>query len=252
MTSSNALTRVKGKVHRLASSHFAKRSAPINLDAPVVSFTFDDAPKSAFDVGREILKAYDARATYYVSLGLLDSDTEVGRIASRADLVDALAEGYELGCHTFDHLDAQHIPLNEFVASIARNARGLADIAPNASFRSFAYPKSGPTLAAKSAISKRFKCCRGGRETINDGTADLNLLNAVFLDRRTGADDAAVDRWIDNNSKSGGWLIFATHDVADKPSPYGCTPKLLEYAVRRARESGAQILPVIEACALLS
>ena len=41
-----------------------------------------------------------------------------------------------------------------------------------------------------------------------------------------------------------GWLIFYTHDVSERPSPYGCTPEKLRFVVRRAKEIGASILPV--------
>lgn len=251
MDFSRVASRARGKIHRLATTHFGKRPAPVELETPIVSFTFDDAPKTAFYAGRDVLKACGARATYYVSLGLLDSDTEVGRIASRGDLGSALADGCELGCHTYDHLDARHAPLNAFAESIARNADRLREILPGARYSSFAYPKSGASLAAKTLVSNRFSCCRGGRETINEGVADLNLLNAIFLDRRTGADECFVGRWIEQNAAKRGWLIFATHDVAANPSPYGCTPGLLEYAARRSRDCGARILPVAEACALL-
>src|SRR5262245_52879038 len=36
----------------------------------VVSFTFDDFPRSAARVGAEVVEAHAARATYYVSMGL--------------------------------------------------------------------------------------------------------------------------------------------------------------------------------------
>jgi peptidoglycan/xylan/chitin deacetylase (PgdA/CDA1 family) len=217
----------------------------------MVSFTFDDAPKSAFDVGGEILEQFGGRATYFMSLGLLDTETEVGKIASRSDLAVAAAKGFELGCHTFDHLDAWHCSRGEFLASVARNQEALSQILPGARFHTFAYPKSGATLSVKSALGKSFLCCRGGGQATNEGCVDLNLLKAVFVDRRTGVDMDFIRQLVDHNAARRGWLIFATHDVAARPSPYGCTPDFFEMIARYSSQSGALILPVGEACAQL-
>ena len=65
--------------------------------APIVSFTFDDFPRSALHVGGEILRARGFAGTYYASLGLVDRDSPVGRIFSVYDLKSLLAQGHELG-----------------------------------------------------------------------------------------------------------------------------------------------------------
>ena len=44
-----------------------------------------------------------------------------------------------------------------------------------------------------------------------------------------------------------GWLILATHDVCDNPSPYGCTAQFFETVVQHAVQSGARVLPVVSA-----
>ena len=52
---------------------------------------------------------------------------------------------------------------------------------------------------------------------------------------------------IDENSKAGGWLIFATHDLSDLPTRWGCVPQLFEDIVEYSVNSGARILPVFRA-----
>ena len=56
---------------------------------------------------------------------------------------------------------------------------------------------------------------------------------------------------IDQNRAARGWLIFATHDVSEAHTPFGVTPAFFEDVVRYAVQSGAQILPVAEACEVL-
>src|SRR5215472_2262939 len=239
MPPSNLVTRATGKIRRLLAAKLSRRVVSIKLSIPIISFTFDDAPKSAFDVGREILKDYGARATYFISLGLVGAETEVGKIASVDDLARALDDGSELGCHTFDHLDAWYSPANVFMESVGRNREALLRIMPGARFMTFAYPKSGAKLSIKPVLAKIFACCRGGGQTANVHSADLNLLNACFLDRRTGVGPEFIRTVVDYNTRQCGWLILATHDVAADPSPFGCTPKFLKETVQYASRSGA-------------
>jgi hypothetical protein len=52
---------------------------------------------------------------------------------------------------------------------------------------------------------------------------------------------------IDRNTAAVGWLIFATHDVCEHESTWGCSPRFFEDIVRYASRSGAAVLPVGEA-----
>lgn len=245
------IERATGKGRRLLAERLERRTVSIRTSVPIVSFTFDDAPRTAFGAGGEILREFGVRATYFVSLGLLGKDTEVGPIASADDLARAMEEGSELGCHTFDHLDAWHTSSSAFMASVLRNGEALHRLLPGATFASFAYPKSGARLSVKAALAKIFICCRGGGQVANIASADLNLLKACFLDRRTSVDFRFIQALIAHNAARCGWLIFATHDVAADPSPYGCTPRLLEAIAGYASRSGALLLPVGEACTRL-
>ena len=83
---------------------------------------------------------------------------------------------------------------------------------------------------------------------INSGLVDLNLLRAFFLDWRTRNDLRLVEDVIRLNAEAGGWLIFATHDVASVPSPYGCDPDFFDAVVDRATRSGARVVPMMQAC----
>ncbi len=251
MPARSLTARAARKLRRLSAERLGRRMVPIETSVPIISFTFDDAPVTAFTAGGTILKQFGARATYFVCLGLLGQETEAGTIASAADLARAIEDGHELGCHTFDHLDAWYTSSAKFMASVARNREELSRILPQANFKSFAYPKSGAKLSIKSALGNIFVCCRGGGQEANEGGADLNLLKACFLDRRTGTDGEFIRALVDRNAARRGWLIFATHDVCANPSRYGCTPGFLEEVARCAHRSGALLLPIGAACARL-
>src|SRR5260370_938233 len=76
----------------------------------VVSFTFDDFPKSALATGGAILERYGARGTFYASLKLAGAETILGPMFDEEDIRAAHHAGHEIACHTFTHLDCYRVP----------------------------------------------------------------------------------------------------------------------------------------------
>jgi peptidoglycan/xylan/chitin deacetylase (PgdA/CDA1 family) len=213
---------------------------------PYISFTFDDFPRSALQVGGDILSQVGLQATYYASFGLMGTEAPSGKIFVFDDIKELLAQGHELGCHTFTHCDSFETNPKVFEDSIIKNGSALNELLPGAAFKSFSYPISGPRLDTKRRVRKYFCCSRGGGQTFNDGIADLNLLKAFFLEKSRD-NPSFVKEVIDRNCRARGWLIFATHDVSETPTPYGCMPSFLEGIVKYSMDSGARILPVAKA-----
>ena len=236
------------KYRRIATKYLYCRKVKLEITTPVISFSFDDAPRTAFSHGCEILSKIGASATFYVSLGMLESDSPSGTIASINDLRRAVKEGHELGCHTFDHKNSWETTPTLFVQSVLKNRQVLSQIFPGMRFATLAYPICGPRPATKQRIGKLFRCCRGGGQTFNCGEADLNYLKAFFLDIRLRDSIDTLKRLIDKNAESRGWLIFATHDIDNNPSLFGCSKKVFEELVSHAANSGSLLLPVGKAC----
>lgn len=248
MNMNSLLIRAISKYRRTTTKLLYCRMVPMKSTEPIISFSFDDAPHTAFTHGADILKAHGAAATFYVSLGMLSTDSPSGVIASQADLRRALEEGHELGCHTFDHKHPRETNTKLFVQSVLKNRQALSNILPGTVFKTLAYPFCGPKPAIKRRVGELFQCCRVGGQTFNCGTIDYNFLKAFFLDVRLGNTVDTIKLLIDKNAESRGWLIFATHDVADHPSPYGCSKKFFKEVVAYTAQSGALLLPVGKAC----
>ena len=240
--------RIQGRYRRTLSDTRYRRPVTMRNAAPVVSFTFDDFPESALDVGGAILRAHGAVGTYYAALGLLGRDEAVGRICSSAQLAQVLAQGHELGCHTFHHSDAWETPSRAFEESILENRRALRRILPGATFETMSYPINSPRPDTKRRTARHFSACRGGGQRFNVRTVDVSYLRAFFLEQARDR-PAVIQEIIDRNRAENGWLIFATHDVIPRPTRYGCTAGLFETVVRWAVDSGAKILPVARALA---
>lgn len=223
----------------------ARRVVRMRNAEPLVSFTFDDFPRSALVRGGTILEANGARGTFFASLGLMGGVGPLGEMFSRDDLGELVEHSHELGCHTFDHFHAWDTAATEFEASILRNREALQKYLPGTSFKTFSYPISCPQPATKRRIAKYFDCCRGGGHTFNVGSIDLNFVKSCFLERVAG-DFGLVSACINANSRARGWLILTTHDISENPSRFGCTPGFFERAVEQAKRSGASIVTISE------
>ena len=130
------------------------------------------------------------------------------------------------------------------------NSAFFATLDPRVSLDNFAYPYGSVGLRQKRAMQERFLSCRSVREWINAGRVDLGFLKAVRLYDREIARDG-IDAVVAETVQLNGWLIFYTHDVANPPSKQGCSPALLEMAVRSAKAAGCECLSVREALAAI-
>jgi hypothetical protein len=228
------------------STALGRRLVRLRSNIPIISFTFDDFPRSAALLGADILLGCGFRATYYVSLGLRGSMLPAGKAFVSEDLHRLCSEGHELGCHTFHHYDAWKTPLDTFANSVAENARALRIELPQVEFKTHSYPLAHPHPLTKRRIGHRFACCRAGGKMFNSGLIDANGVEAIFLEKNLNRSEA-LKRLIDQNARAKGWLIFATHDVCADPSPFGCDPEFFAEIVEYVSDSKTEVLPVCEA-----
>ena len=81
---------------------------------------------------------------------------------------------------------------------------------------------------------------------VNDGTIDLAQLRTVSLECRCW-DEANIAAAIARAQHNRGWIVFHTHDVSDRPTPYGAMPAMLDWALKNLAEARIDVLPVREA-----
>src|SRR5205823_2244619 len=80
MLVSPILSRFRGYYQRKAASLVFRRPFVISPTRPLISFTFDDFPRSALLAGGAILNRFGVAGTYYVSLGLLGKNEPSGKM----------------------------------------------------------------------------------------------------------------------------------------------------------------------------
>ena len=240
---------VAARIVREIGGFLCTRPAKINWPGGVVSFTFDDFPRSAWLNGGAILDQYDRRGTYYTAMGLAGTVGNLGPFFEIEDLQAAHARGHEIACHTHSHRDCGRAAPGEIAAEIKANSAALALALDGAAIANFAYPFGGVSLSAKHALAGRFASCRGTGRGINHGTVDLADLFSTSIYSRD-FDRNRLCQLIEDAQAHSGWLIFYTHDVADEPSPFGCTPAQFQSIVAYAAEN-TPVLPVRDVLAEL-
>jgi peptidoglycan/xylan/chitin deacetylase (PgdA/CDA1 family) len=196
-------------------------------------------------VGADIVEEFGGRATYYVAMGLMDTRSRVGEQFHSADLQALIDRGHEVALHGFRHISARRTPVEEFIEDVGECSRALREILPSGPSNNFAYPYGEATLSAKRKLGPRMTSSRGTIRGLNGPEVDLNLLNANCL---YGGDEQLEQarQLVTENQSQRSWLIFYSHDVAENPSPYGCTPSLLRKVISFAVAQGATLMTVAD------
>ncbi len=229
-----------GKLKRQAVRRLAKSPLAISLERTLVSFSFDDFPRSAAMAGADILERHGWRGTFFAGGGFAGGENHLGKMFDIADLKRLHGDGHEIACHTYSHIDIAKTPITDVEAEIDRNRAFLDACGFDAPFQTFAYPYGEASLAAKRALTRRFNVLRGVRPGINRGIADRALLFAVPLDGGERGLRRAL-QWIENARRNPGWLIFYGHDVREQPGPWGCTPQFLETVCLAVADAGFDV-----------
>ncbi len=230
-------------VRHCISSHIYTKPIQIKLNNPIISFTFDDVPRTAFENGAGILEKYNCKGTFYVAGNLCSSNSQY---INHDQIKALLGNGHEIGCHTFSHVKTGSCKPAVLQKELLRNQEYMRNNFLDYGLSNFSYPNGSIGIWNKPLLSQMYMSLRSTCPGINYGTIDLNTLLAYKL-YSSKITLQEIDRLIESAKSRYGWLIFYTHDVCPKPSRIGCTPELLEYAVRVASESGAEIMNIKQA-----
>jgi peptidoglycan/xylan/chitin deacetylase (PgdA/CDA1 family) len=233
-----------------AARHLFRKAARLRAGQSLISFTFDDFPKSALTCAGRILSDHGMAGTYYASFKLAGNTDQSGRYFDEQDVHDLLRAGHELGCHTFSHNNFMMHRPGRIRREFELNAEACRRVTQGVELVSFAYPYGRVSPSLKRIAGQRFASARSTRPGLNVGAIDLNDLRALALVPEIRRSD--IEEAVRRNENLGGWLIFFTHDVSDSPSRYGCGTAEFEAAARLAAGSRSRVVTVRDALGFLS
>lgn len=207
-------------------------------DRPVISFTFDDFPKSAL-AGADLIESAGGKAGFFACTSLMGKRSPLmGEMFDASTLCELAMRGHEIGSHTHSHVDCAKLDVKRVEKDVGQNLVALAEAGLETTVSSFAYPYGETSFSTKRWVADVFAMARGIAPGVNVGPADRAQLRAVEL-----GDSAASRRrareMMKTCLKSKGWLIFFTHDVSRSPSSFGASHDLIKELVDRAVNGGA-------------
>jgi peptidoglycan/xylan/chitin deacetylase (PgdA/CDA1 family) len=237
---------LKIKATSWTARQWKAKPARLGGHRPVASITFDDFPKNAWTLGGPVLARHGVRGTYYTAGGFCGR-TENGTVFyDENDLRALSAAGHEIACHGFGHQPTPSLTTPDLKADARRNLEFLRPFLKGEAPASYAYPYGKASLRTKAFLAPRFSNLRGVHPGINTGRVDLAQLNTISLEARCW-DQEKIEAAIQRALHEHGWLIFYTHDVSERPSEYGSTPGMLDWALSRIAAARIDVLPVKEA-----
>lgn len=234
------------RIQRWLALRTLRNVLPLERDTGVVSFSFDDAPHSACVAGKDALERHNCKGTWYIAGGLTDRPEQGRMCHSVVDVQELLRNGHHVGCHTYSHQPCNQLPQLAMARELERNAQFLDDLGVPTEVRHFSFPLGAVHLASKRLASQKFESSRITGGGIQVGAADLNALRSERLYSQV-ISPSRVMALVNEVATRQGWLIFYTHDVENEPSPWGCTPALLDFAIQAALGAGCKVLPVDQA-----
>jgi peptidoglycan/xylan/chitin deacetylase (PgdA/CDA1 family) len=232
---------LRGKLRRRYVRLLERKPAHFQLDRPLLSISFDDAPATAAHEGARRVEAAGVLATYFISAGLCGETGPMGLNATADEVKAVAASGHEIACHTFSHLDCGQAGAPQIAEDVGRNSDRLAALGLGRP-TTFAYPYGDVSIDAKRVLGPRYRALRGLHEGVVEDGSDLNQMPAVGIEGPDG--EARASRWLTEAARRRGWLLLYTHDVSDSPSAWGCTPEALDRLLAQAKALDFEIRTV--------
>ncbi len=201
---------------------------------PIVSFTFDDCPRSVYAQGFRVLQPHNIRCTVYITTSYVDQPGWI----TLCELRELRAAGWEIGAHTMNHPHLSR--LSELMIHREFQAANQQLRAWGFEPRSMATPYLDTSPEIQAIIPLYYQSNRNG--THGDHREAINPYDLELLDSLTH-DVPLLKAWLDHLKANDRWGIFLGHYVDER----GITAsELLEVALY-ARSIGVAILTVSEA-----
>jgi peptidoglycan/xylan/chitin deacetylase (PgdA/CDA1 family) len=233
-------------VLRKAARHHCSKPFQMRNGTPLVTFTFDDVPDSAYLNGAAVLDDLGILGTFYIASGTCGTRDTHWRVIERNQVQALHAGGHEIGCHTFSHVRVDRLDARALEEECRKNRETLRELCPGIQLTNFCYPFGRVSWPRKQQLQNSFDTCRGIYEGVNSGRIDLGMLRVIELYDRTLTEEK-LRRVLRQTKDDNGWLIFYTHDVAPAPSGIGCSPQFLRATAEAVQAEGIACLPVREA-----
>jgi peptidoglycan/xylan/chitin deacetylase (PgdA/CDA1 family) len=225
----------------------ATRPATIPESRRIVSFTFDDVPRSAVANAAPVLDEYGVKGTFYVAPGM-----PTGEFVSHGDIRTLAAGGHHIGCHTLTHYSLARGTAEGLYRDALAGKDVLDRILGEHPTEHFSNPYGAVSVRAKTLLQSVFATMRTSRPGVNVGGVDLSYLRAEPLySYGPGVNLDRVRRRLRSLAPRGGWLILYTHGVSDPPGRHDSSRDDFRRVTELVMGADASVLSIPEALAAI-
>ena len=219
-----------------------------NPIVPGICISFDDRSiKDWYDI-KDLLKEYDATATFFITQFDSLDETEIEM------LKELQKDGHEIGFHGAKHVYAEYyIKENSYSSYLKYEIDEGLQSMRLAGFdcRSFAYPYGSKYWFTDYLLLKRFDIVRSvatfdkeeNLKSIDDiyfRGGDTGVVSAIGIDGGSGVTSAMIDGAIKRAKRNGEVLMIYGHQPVwnNNPESYQFSTHLLSYFLEQSKQNG--------------
>ena len=206
-----------------------------------VSFRFDDAVASQYQVAAPALEAAGYRGTFYV-ISQRTADAGYPAYMTIAQVKDLAARGHEIGAHTRTHPHLPPLTVQQQTDEIAGSRQDLLawNVGP---LSSFAYP-FGEYSADTLTIVRNAGFTSAASTNSGYVGAGSDPFQLEYEECRTDLAPGAMQGWVDAAAANHTWLILTFHGLDTSGALYNCTPDAFRQIVDYVRSKGLPVVTV--------
>ncbi|MBF0384854.1 MAG: polysaccharide deacetylase family protein, partial [Candidatus Omnitrophica bacterium] len=180
--------------------------------ACAVSFTFDDGPKTAYDLALPLFDKFGFKATIFINPGITTEEPVKYWLGTWKEWRDAIKRGHEIGSHSMEHTILTGKSPEELNYQIAQAAK-LIEEKLNRRAISFAFPKNlTDGLSLKEAVTHH--------PAVRNHAYLDRIYDKIFIPIYGGKylSEESVNKILDLAIKRNAWLIPVCHSIQPKGS----------------------------------
>lgn len=189
---------------------------------PLVTLTFDDGYRSAYEQVFPRLQQHQIEATFYIDTGSLGRDNRI----DVPQLIEMSQAGHEIGSHTNSHPHLNLLDKPKIVRELVSSKRELEKILGHPVVH-FAPPFGEANRDVMMLIKNHFQSSRSVKPGYNTNTSFnpfyIRVKN-IFATTRI----KQVMKWLDTAERDKCWLVIVYHQVDDRGDTYSTTPARFE------------------------
>jgi peptidoglycan/xylan/chitin deacetylase (PgdA/CDA1 family) len=222
------------------------RPGQAQFERPMVSITFDDGWRSAYQQGAAVLDEFNYKSTYYINPSVVDTDN----FFTSMQIEDLRRRGFELAAHGYNHLDMTTLDDNQLKFQ-TEGARRYIVQKTNKSDINYASPYGKSDAEVQWYARNNYRSIRGTDSGFNTRqNFDPYNLRVLYIGNKTPLSE--IQRAIEQAKADKAWLILTYHRIEEPNAKTGDSnvivrPEMFRKQLKTIQDSGLMVKTVADA-----